>query len=172
MSLPSIVSYGAPAKTSTLVWDSDLVIPDGYAIESATGEVGIIGDVAISGAVSAENGLGPMKGCYTEYFLLNNAELNGASLPNFNSRAIGTPYCFSPTSDMVAVNNSGSLQQFYLLTSKDGLKNLNVAANSTATLTLPNLPKVILGIALSNPDSNVTLKFSGVGYRAPVNLNF
>lgn len=54
MSLPSIVSYGAAAKTSTLVWDSDLVIPDGYAIESASGEVGIVGDVSISGSLNTE----------------------------------------------------------------------------------------------------------------------
>ena len=53
MSLPSIVSYGAAAKTSSLVWDGDLVIPDGYAIESASGEVGIVGDVSISGSVSS-----------------------------------------------------------------------------------------------------------------------
>lgn len=53
MSLPSIVSYGAAAKTSSLVWDGDLVIPDGFAIESASGEVGISGDVSISGSVSA-----------------------------------------------------------------------------------------------------------------------
>ena len=172
MSLPSIVSYGAGAKTSTLVWDSDLTIPDGFAIESASGEVGIIGDVSISGAVSAENGLGAMKGCYTDYFSLNNVVINGASLPNYNSRAVGTPYCFSPTSDMVAVNNSGNSYQFYLLTSKGGVKNLNVGANSTTTLALSALPKVILGIALSNPDSSVTLRFSGVGYRAPVNLNY
>lgn len=52
MSLPSIVSYGAAAKTSTLVWDGDLVIPDGYAIESASGEVGIVGDVSISGGAN------------------------------------------------------------------------------------------------------------------------
>ena len=57
MSLPSIVSYGAGAKTSTLVWDSDLTIPDGFAIESASGEVGIIGDVSISGSVSAGGNL-------------------------------------------------------------------------------------------------------------------
>ena len=49
MSLPSIVSYGAAAKTSSLVWDGDLVIPDGYSIESASGEVGIVGDVSVSG---------------------------------------------------------------------------------------------------------------------------
>lgn len=55
MSLPSIVSYGAAAKTSTLVWDSDLTIPDGYAIESASGEVGIVGDVSISGAITTPN---------------------------------------------------------------------------------------------------------------------
>ena len=54
MSLPSIVSYGAGAKTSTLVWDSDLTIPDGFAIESASGEVGIVGDVSISGNLSSE----------------------------------------------------------------------------------------------------------------------
>ena len=54
MSLPSIVSYGAGAKTSTLVWDSDLTIPDGYAIESASGEVGIVGDVSVSGNISSE----------------------------------------------------------------------------------------------------------------------
>lgn len=54
MSLPSIVSYGSGAKTSSLVWDSDLTIPDGYAIDSASGEVGIIGDVSISGSVSAD----------------------------------------------------------------------------------------------------------------------
>ena len=55
MSLPSIVSYGAAAKTSSLVWDGDLVIPDGYSIESASGEVGIVGDVSVSGSLSAEN---------------------------------------------------------------------------------------------------------------------
>lgn len=54
MSLPSIVSYGAAAKTSTLVWDSDLTIPDGYAIESASGEVGIVGDVSVSGSLNTE----------------------------------------------------------------------------------------------------------------------
>ena len=54
MSLPSIVSYGAPAKTSSLVWDGDLVIPDGYSIESATGEVSVSGTLnatKITGAV-------------------------------------------------------------------------------------------------------------------------
>ena len=55
MSLPSIVSYGAGAKTSTLVWDSDLTIPDGYAIDSASGEVGIIGDMSVSGSISADD---------------------------------------------------------------------------------------------------------------------
>lgn len=55
MSLPSIVSYGAAAKTSSLVWDGDLVIPDGYAIESASGEVGIDGDMSISGSLSGGN---------------------------------------------------------------------------------------------------------------------
>ena len=54
MSLPSIVSYGAAAKTSSLVWDGDLVIPDGYSIESASGEVAISGDVSVSGSVSAD----------------------------------------------------------------------------------------------------------------------
>lgn len=57
MSLPSIVSYGAAAKTSTLVWDGDLVIPDGYAIESASGEVGIVGDVSISGNLITDGGI-------------------------------------------------------------------------------------------------------------------
>ena len=52
MSLPSIVSYGAAAKTSSLVWDGDLVIPDGYSIESASGEVAIAGDVSVSGSVA------------------------------------------------------------------------------------------------------------------------
>ena len=169
---PSFNSFGSNPSVSQLVWDTDLVIPDGKAIESASGEVGIIGDVSISGTVSAENGIGVMKGCYTEYFRLDNVELNGASLPNRSSRAIGTPYCFSPTSDMVAVNAGGSSNQLYLLTSKDDYRLLNVGGNSTATLALSSLPKVILGIALSNPDSSVTLKFSGVGYRAPVNLNF
>lgn len=54
MSLPTIVSYGAAAKTSSLVWDGDLIIPDGYAIESASGEVGIVGDVSVSGNLVAD----------------------------------------------------------------------------------------------------------------------
>ena len=57
MSLPSIVSYGAAAKTSSLVWDGDLVIPDGYSIESASGEVEIVGDVSVSGSVSADGAI-------------------------------------------------------------------------------------------------------------------
>ena len=52
---PSFNSFGSNPSVSQLVWDTDLLIPDGKAIESASGEVGIIGDVSISGSLSAEN---------------------------------------------------------------------------------------------------------------------
>ena len=50
---PSLNSFGSNPSVSQLVWDTDLVIPDGKAIESASGEVGIIGDVSVSGSVSS-----------------------------------------------------------------------------------------------------------------------
>lgn len=54
---PSLNSFGSNPSVSQLVWDTDLVIPDGKAIESASGEVGIIGDVSISGSLSSEGAL-------------------------------------------------------------------------------------------------------------------
>ena len=51
---PSFNSFGSNPSVSQLVWDTDLVIPDGKAIESASGEVGIVGDVSVSGNLSSE----------------------------------------------------------------------------------------------------------------------
>ena len=88
MSLPSIVSYGAAAKTSTLVWDSDLTIPDGFAIESASGEVGIIGDVSISGALNSAKITGAVYPCTiasdtgtSTIVLTSSTPSNGAETP-------------------------------------------------------------------------------------------
>lgn len=54
---PSFNSFGSNPSVSQLVWDTDLVIPAGKAIESASGEVGIVGDVSISGALNTEGGI-------------------------------------------------------------------------------------------------------------------
>lgn len=51
---PSFNSFGSTPSVSQLVWDSDLVIPAGKVIESAGGEVGIVGDVSISGSLNTE----------------------------------------------------------------------------------------------------------------------
>lgn len=51
---PSFNSFGSNPSVSQLVWDTDLVIPDGMAIESASGEVGIVGDVSVSGNITAD----------------------------------------------------------------------------------------------------------------------
>ena len=51
---PSFNSFGSNPSVSQLVWDTDLVIPDGKAIESASGEVGIVGDVSVSGNLSSD----------------------------------------------------------------------------------------------------------------------
>ena len=45
---------GNTVKVSQLEWDTNLIIPDGKAIESASGEVGIIGDASISGNINTE----------------------------------------------------------------------------------------------------------------------
>lgn len=49
---PSFNSFGSNPSVSQLVWDTDLVIPAGKAIESASGEVGVVGDVSVSGSLS------------------------------------------------------------------------------------------------------------------------
>lgn len=49
---PSFNSFGSNPSVSQLVWDTDLVIPAGKSIESASGEVGIVGDVSVSGGLS------------------------------------------------------------------------------------------------------------------------
>ena len=52
---PSFNSFGSLPSVSQLLWDTDLIIPEGKAIESASGEVGIVGDVSVSGSLSADN---------------------------------------------------------------------------------------------------------------------
>ena len=54
---PSLNSFGSNPSVSQLVWDTDLVIPEGKAIESASGEVGIVGDVSISGSLNTEGAI-------------------------------------------------------------------------------------------------------------------
>lgn len=49
---PSFNSFGSTPSVSQLIWDSDLVIPAGKAIESASGEVMINSDGAIQGNIT------------------------------------------------------------------------------------------------------------------------
>lgn len=91
MSLPSIVSYGAGAKTSTLVWDSDLTIPDGYAIESASGEVGIVGDVSVSGSLSAENTVQGAEEVTSALVTATDADVTHLSVSGYDLSLITSP---------------------------------------------------------------------------------
>lgn len=109
MSLPSIVSYGSGAKTSTLVWDSDLTIPDGYAIESASGEVGIIGDVSVSGTLSAENTVQGVQEVESALITATNANittpmLNGKNMVNILI-PLATPISTTSSAKSFTVNN-------------------------------------------------------------------
>ena len=54
---PSFNSFGSLPSISQLLWDTDLIIPEGKAIESANGEVAISGDVSITGNLSTEGGM-------------------------------------------------------------------------------------------------------------------
>ena len=49
---PSFNSFGSLPSVSQLVWDTDLIIPEGKVIESASGKVAIAGDVRISGNIT------------------------------------------------------------------------------------------------------------------------
>ena len=75
---PSLNSFGSNPSVSQLVWDTDLVIPDGKAIESASGEVGIVGDVSISGSLITDGAISS-GGDVTagEELVGDNAVLNG-----------------------------------------------------------------------------------------------
>lgn len=54
-SLVSKIGGGNTIKVSQLEWDTNLVIPNGKVIESASGDVGIVGDMSVSGTITAPN---------------------------------------------------------------------------------------------------------------------
>ena len=104
MSLPSIVSYGAAAKTSSLVWDGDLVIPDGYSIESASGDVGFVGDVSVSGSVSADGAISAGGGITVDGYTPQRVVTTGT----FSYSGNGNDLIFIPVVPQTGVLCSGS----------------------------------------------------------------
>ena len=78
---PSFNSFGSLPSISQLLWDTDLIIPAGKAIESASGEVAIAGDVSISGSVSSGGGITAGDTITTQGDLIgDNAVLSGKTL--------------------------------------------------------------------------------------------
>lgn len=80
---PSLNSFGSTPSVSQLVWDSDLVIPEGKAIESASGEVGIIGDMSVSGSVSTDNVVTPL-------LTATNTDIDSLTVDGYTPKVLST----------------------------------------------------------------------------------
>lgn len=106
---PSFNSFGSNPSVSQLVWDTDLVIPDGKAIESASGEVGIVGDVSISGSLAADNTVHGVEEVTSALITATNANittptLNGKNLVNILV-PLTTPISVTSSAKSFTVNN-------------------------------------------------------------------
>lgn len=104
---------GNTVKVSQLEWDTNLVIPDGKAIESAGGEVGIVGDVSISGSLTAANTVQGAEEVTSALVTATNANittptLNGKDMVNILVPLV-TPITASSSTSSFTVNNTYNL---------------------------------------------------------------
>lgn len=123
---PSLNSFGSNPSVSQLVWDSDLVIPKGKAIESASGKVGIVGDVSVTGSVSADDTVQGVEEVVTPLLTATNANI---TTPTLSGKSMAT--ISLPTSGLSPITTKSSSLTFTV--------NNPYTGNMTGTMTVVGL---------------------------------
>ena len=119
---PSFNSFGSLPSISQLLWDTDLIIPEGKAIESASGEVEISGDVSVSGSLSADNTVQGVEELTSALVTATSANITTPTLNGKNMKLI-----LIPLNTPITKNSSAS--SFTVVNPYS----TNVAGNITAT---------------------------------------